>query len=195
MDQTQYSYLFDSASKKAVEQAVEMKVVVGAQSFQASDLIISGRGGYGYTIIPKGWREPGYHVLLFTFMVSPRIIDSGTPITISYRQPLLSTAGTSSFFYMPIFEHLPKSVSLSETNHYGITLTAAPNCDLVVTNGLFHARVAPGQNVNLSPKHLQAIRVTVQPQVNKSPQATRDGRSSSAVWSPIPAGGGSANDR
>jgi hypothetical protein len=171
IDQSQDSYLIDSASKKAVEQAVELKVVAGARSLPASDLVISGRGGYGYTMIPKRWREPGYHVLLFTFMVSPRIMDSGAPITISYRQPLLGTAGRSSFFYIPLFEHLPTSVSLSETNHYSITLTAAPNCDLDVTNGLFKARVEPGQNVNLSPKHLQAIRVTVQSRANKSVQA------------------------
>ena len=187
IDQTQSSYLIDPASKKAVEQAVELKVVVGTGSLQASDLVISGRGGYGYTVIPKAWRESGYHVLLFTFMVSPRIIESEAPITISYRQPLLGAAGTGSFFYIPIFEHLPKSVSLSETNHYCITITAGPNCDLIVTNGLFNTRVEPGRNVNLSPKHLQAIRVTVQPQVNKSPQVTRDGQSSSAVWSTIPA--------
>lgn len=162
IDQTQYSYLTDSTSKKAVEQAVGLKVVVGTQSLQASDLVISGRGGYGYTLIPKGWRESGYHVLLFTFEVSPRIIDSGTPITISYRQPLLNTVGRSSFFYIPIFEHLPKSISLSETNRYCITLAAAPNCDLVVTNGLFNARVEHGRDINLSPKHLQAIRVMVQ---------------------------------
>jgi hypothetical protein len=60
IDQTQYWYLIGSTSKKAIEQAVELKVVVDERSLQASDLVISGRGGYGYTIIPKGWTEPGY---------------------------------------------------------------------------------------------------------------------------------------
>jgi hypothetical protein len=171
IDQMQSSYLIDAKSKKAIEQAVGLKVVAGAQSLQPSDLVISGRGGYGYTVIPKGWREPGYHVLLFTFTVSPRIIDGTAPITISYRQPLLSTAGKSSFFYKPIFEHLPKGVSLSETNHYSITLIADPNCELIVTNGLFKAQIEPGRDVNLSPKHLQAIRATVQSR--KRPVGTR----------------------
>ncbi len=169
IDQSEDSYLMEAVSRKAVEQAVEMKVVAGAQSLQASDLIISGRGGYGYTIIPKKWREAGYHVLLFTFMVSPRIIDSEVPITISYRQPLLSTAGRNSFFYLPIFEHLPKGVSLSDTNRYSITLTAASSCDLIVTNGSFKAQVEPGRDVNLSPKPLQAIRVTVKPRASTAP--------------------------
>ena len=172
IDQTQYSYLIDSMSKKAIEQAVELKVVVDERSLQASDLVISGRGGYGYTIIPKGWREPGYHVLLFTFMVSPRIIDNGTPVTISYRQPLLRSNRNGSFVYVPIFEYLPKDVSLSETNHYSITLIATPDCDLVVTNGLFKTKLGAGQDVILSPKHLQAIHVAVQSRAYKSLQAT-----------------------
>ncbi len=170
IDQAQYSYLTDATSKKAIEQAVGLEVVAGTLSLQASDLVISGRGGYGYTIIPKRWREPGYHVLLFSFMVSLRIFDSGAPITISYQQPLLSTAGESSFFYMPIFEHLPNSISLSETNHYSITLIAGPKCDLVVTNGKFKKQVDPGGDVTLSPKHLQAIRVTVQSRANHARQ-------------------------
>jgi hypothetical protein len=172
IDQAQYSYLTDSTSKKVIEQALELRVVVNALSLPVSDLVISGRGGYGYTIIPKRWREPGYHVLLFTFMVSPQIIDRGAPINISYRQPLLISAGRRSFFYIPIFDHLPKGVSLSETNHYSITLIAAPDCDLTVTNGLFKAHVEPGQDVMLGPKHLQAIRVTVQSRANKSLQTT-----------------------
>jgi hypothetical protein len=169
IDQSQDSYLTEPASGKAIEQAVAMKVVAGGQPPKATDLVISGRGGYGYTLIPNTWRETGYHVLLFYFMVSPRIIDSGTPITISYRQPLRSAGGSRQFFYIPLFEHLPKSVSLSDTNRYCITLTAAPNCDLAVTNGLFRTRVKPGGSVNLSPKPLQAIRATVQLQADKSP--------------------------
>jgi hypothetical protein len=175
IDQTQYSYLIDSTSKNAIEQAVELKVVVDKRSLQATDLVISGRGGYGYTIIPKGWRESGYHVLLFTFMVSPRIIDNGAPVTISYRQPLLRSDRNSSFVYVPIFENLPKGVSLSETNRYSITLIAAPNCELAVTNGLFKTRVEPGRDVTLSPKHLQAIRVTVRPLADKSSEPTTVG--------------------
>jgi hypothetical protein len=95
-------------------------------------------------------------------MVSPRIIDNGTPVTISYRQPLLRSNRNGSFVYVSIFEHLPKGVSLSETNHYSITLTVTPDCDLAVTNGLFKTRVESGRSVILSPKHLQAIRSTVQ---------------------------------
>lgn len=176
-------YLIDPACKKAIEQAVDLKVVLGTLTVPPTELVISGRGGYGYTRIPKSWRQPGYHVLLFTFMVSTRVIDGETPITISYRQPLLGRAGRSSFFYLPIFEHLPKSVSLSDTNHYSITLTAAPNCDLAVTNGLFKTRLGADRDVVLSPRHLQAIHATVQSPANKSVQTMRDGRSSSASQS------------
>jgi hypothetical protein len=165
-----YPYSIDPKSAPAVEQAVALKVVVGEQPLQARDLLISDRGGDGY--IPKRWREPGYHVLLFTFMVPFRYIASGAPITISYRQPLFNAAGSSSFFYLPIFEQLPKSVSLSDTNRYCITLTAAANCDLAVTNGLFQTRVEPGRDVNLVPEHLQAIRVTVQSRANNKLQPT-----------------------
>jgi hypothetical protein len=122
--------------------------------------------------VPQEWhREAGYCCLVFTFHVLPA--KSGltvAPLTVSYRQPHIQTSRGAKFFYLPVFQNLPKGLSTADTNRYSITLVAQPGCSMRVSNGHQEATVEAGQSITLSPRHHQPIRAMV----TSKPNFTRD---------------------
>jgi hypothetical protein len=149
----------DSVAKKAAEKSVGMKMIVDGIEIPFSFFWISGGSEDNIGVIPEKWRERGYQVLLFSFTVPLGTISNSAPVMISYRQPLLRSAQGNTFFYLPIFEHLPRDRSL-DTNRYSITLTAV-DCDLTVMNGAAETRIKAGSAITAYPRHLQAIRARV----------------------------------
>jgi len=158
--------LASTKEKEIVEKALGLKAYIDKKELRAGALSISGWPAT-HDAVPKNWEQPGWKVLLFDFFVSPNVIESATPVTISYRQPLIRSIGTWDFVYVPVFAHLPKGISTSNTNRYSITLKADPYCDLTVTNGEFSTVLLSGQCITLSPKDLQAIHATVLPRHKK----------------------------
>jgi hypothetical protein len=105
--------------------------------------------------------DPGFCCLVFRIGGLGEAVQSHAPVTVSYRQPLLKTEGKGRFFYLPIFENLPKDISTTDTNRYSITLTAATDCSLTVTNGKRRFKVRAGHSLTLAPEAHQAIRAVV----------------------------------
>ncbi len=105
--------------------------------------------------------DPGFACLVFSVDGLGEVAQSHAPVIVSYRQPLLKTKGQGRVFYLPIFENLPKDISTTDTNRYSITLTAATDCSLTVTNGKRRFKVRAGHSLTLAPEAHQAIRAVV----------------------------------
>jgi hypothetical protein len=162
MFNSDYHSLVSTKEKEMVEKTLGLKAYIDKKEFRAENLFISGWPA-NHESVPKNWEQPGWKVLRFDFTVSPNVIEDATPVIISYRQPLIRDIGKWEFVYVPVFAHLPKGISTSNTNRYSITLTADPYCDLTVTNGEFNTVLLSGQRITLTPKDLQAIHATVLP--------------------------------
>ena len=118
--------------------------------------------------VPEEWQqETGFCCLVFRFYFNNDSDLTQKPLSISYRQPLVHADGTAKFFYLPVFQNLPKHASTADTNHYSITIAAQQGCSLTVTSGEQKSRVEARQTVTFSPRHHQPIRVTAATQPNK----------------------------
>ena len=122
---------------------------------------------------PREWQqEAGFCCLVFRFYIQDDSVLTKKPLAISYRQPLVHGGGLARFFYLPVFENLPKGASTADTNRYSITIAARSGCSLTVRSGEQMSRVEAGQNVTFSPRHHQPIRATTATRPNKALHAT-----------------------
>jgi hypothetical protein len=153
--------LNNSKEKDALERVLVLKASVGKEQLSPTHLLISPTNSS--QLIRSEWAQRGCRVFLFWFPVRPSLIETGTPVRISYRQPLVRSGAEGSFFYLPMFENLPRGISTADTNRYSITLSADPDCVVVGSNGRASFEVKPGGSATLSLQHLQAIRATVKP--------------------------------
>jgi hypothetical protein len=109
-------------------------------------------------------------------MACPGVELRQSPLTVTYRQPLVKTPKDRRFDYLPSFQDLPQGVSTADTNRYAIVVSAAAGCSVRVTNGDERYEVAPGRNILLSPRHLQPIRAILASGSNQSVQRTGGSR-------------------
>lgn len=157
-------------NRDAFKKAVALKVFFGRQAMPINGFAMLYQGGdrrpfeffrFKEWEIFQEIQEPGFCCLLFHVDGLGESAQKHVPVTISYRQPLFKAGKMGRFFYLPIFENLPKDVSTADTNCYSIKLTTAPGCSLAVTNGLQTFQIRAGSSVTLIPKDRQAIRATV----------------------------------
>jgi hypothetical protein len=154
-------------NEKALEKAVGLKILVEKQSLPINAFVMLYQNGDQRTFkffkfkeweVFRELQEPGYCCLLFRIDGLGKLVQKHVPIVVSYRQPLLKAEGNGRFFYLPIFENLPKDVLTTDTNRYSVTLTAASGCSLTVTNGQRTFKVDAGHSIALAPQDRQAIR-------------------------------------
>jgi hypothetical protein len=157
-------------NKGAFEKAVALKVFFGRQAMPVAGFAMLYQDGdrrpfefftFNEWKVFQEYQEPGFCCLLFHIDGLGTFAQKHVPVTISYRQPLLKVGKTGRFFYLPIFENLPKDVSTTDTNRYSIELTALPGCLLSVTNGSKAFQIEAGNSVTLIPEDRQAIRAIV----------------------------------
>ena len=124
---------------------------------------------------PPEWRqEPGFCCLTFDFYFQDDSALVQNPLTISWEQPLLQAKGEREFYYVPVFEGLPKGMPTTDKGRYSVAITADSCCSLTVTSAGEKATIEPGRSEVFSPRHHQAIRVMVTTRAN--PQGGANGR-------------------
>jgi hypothetical protein len=106
-------------------------------------------------------QSPGYVILVMVVWSDSDTVLNGKPVTMTYRQPVVRSRGEGHFFYLPIFENLPRDISTADTNHYSITMAAAPGCSLAITAGNKKVMVASSQSVTLGADRDRPIRAVV----------------------------------
>jgi hypothetical protein len=117
--------------------------------------------------VPWEWhQEPGFCCMVFSFCPDDDVALTQKQLTISYRQPLLKANGTGRFYYLPDFKNLPKGTGTADLNMYSVTILAAPDCTLTVSDGNQKSDVEAGHAIRVSPRHQQPIRVVVTKQPN-----------------------------
>ena len=109
---------------------------------------------------PDRLDEPGFCLLTVQFVDNGSVISNRTPFTLSYRQPLAQCAGGARFFYMPVFDGLPGSISTADTNRYSITFVAQ-GCSLAITNGTQTGAVDSGGSATFAPQRHEPFRATI----------------------------------
>jgi hypothetical protein len=137
-------------------------------------------------------QEPGFHLLRCGFSYTPQGFGRDDVVTLSYRQPLAEVNGEKRFFYAPLFYNLPPGVVTTNTSIYSITLKAASDCDLTVSQGDREFTVAGGQSATIAPERMQKLLVTVKSRSNLSVQpigASGSGGSSKGASSAAASGG------
>jgi hypothetical protein len=116
----------------------------------------------------KEAKTAGFRTLVCGIGFLPKTVESETaPVRISYRQPSHRVEKGGQFFYLPIFDSLPKKVSTADTNRYCITVRAEQGCSLVFTNGSQVCVLHSGQSAVCRPGHFQAIQGTAWPEANQ----------------------------
>ncbi|MDB6121617.1 MAG: hypothetical protein JWQ71_610 [Pedosphaera sp.] len=150
-----------AANVDVFSKAVGMRVSIGDQPLGVASFYAF---TYGNTNAwaPLYWQQPGYSCLVFLLNeLPPAFVQDKTPVTISYRLPLLNVDGQKRFFYLPNFKNLPKNKSTADFNKYSVQLSASQDCSLNISHGQRQLTVDPGKAVVLSPKTEQAIRAVI----------------------------------
>ncbi len=106
--------------------------------------------------------------VIATLTCQAAALRGDAPLTVSYRQPLITTSRGLRFVYLPSFYSLPPGVSTADTNRFSITMSAGAGCALQVTNGDQQYALAPEHRIVLSPRHLQPIRATLRAGSNQT---------------------------
>jgi hypothetical protein len=70
----------------------------------------------------KGWSCVVVMVYVPADLLAARIFRGVPDCTITYRQPLLKGSGSSEFFYVPMFDHLPEGASTVSVKRYAAHL-------------------------------------------------------------------------
>lgn len=157
-------------NKAAFDNAIGLKVLSEKQAMPVNAFIMLYQGGdqrpFEYFVLEqqrlfRANPEPDLCCLVFRVDGLGESIQKRVPVEVSYRQPLLRGEKTSHFYYLPIFENMPKEVSTTDTNRYSITLTAAKGCELTITNGQERFKIKAGHSVSIAPQNRQAIRAVV----------------------------------
>ncbi|HXR03589.1 MAG TPA: hypothetical protein VN836_02655 [Verrucomicrobiae bacterium] len=157
-------------NKETFEKAVALKVFFEKQAMPVNAFAMLYQNGdqRPFEIFTRpdwvGFREmqdPDFCCLLVRIDGMGELVRRHTPAVITYRQPLVKTGGKGRFFYLPIFENLPRNVSTADTSRYSIKLSATAGCSLTITTGRQSLKVDAGQSVVFAPQDRQAIRATV----------------------------------
>lgn len=163
-------------NREAFEKAIGLKVFSGKRALPVGAFIMVCRDSdqrpfqYFTTEQQRLYQvnpEPDLCCLVFRVDGLSESVQKHIPVEISYRQPLLKAEGTSHFYYLPIFENLPKEVSTTDTNRYSIILSATPGCSLIVTNNQNKFKITAGHSITIAPQNRQAIRATAVASVQK----------------------------
>jgi hypothetical protein len=117
------------------------------------------RRHYPEAVDPDKLDELGFCLLAIQFVDNGSVISNRTPFRVSYRQPLARCAGGARFFYMPVFDGLPRDISTADTNRYSITFVAR-GCSLAVTNGTQSAILDSEASATFAPERHQPFRAT-----------------------------------
>ncbi len=148
-------------TRAAFEKGVGLRVALGGEAIPVEEFSTLTSTNSRQRWAPHDWQqEAGFCCLVFRFYFKDDSALTQKPLTISYRQPLLHADGLAKFFYLPVFENLPKAASTADTNRYSITVAARPGCSLTVSSGDKKSRVEAGQSMTISPRHHQPIRAT-----------------------------------
>jgi len=161
-------------SRAAFERAVGLRASLGDQALPVEDFCTLTHTNSTPRWADRAWQqEAAFCCLVFGFSIEDDTALTQKSLTISYRQPLSHSEGVAGFYYLPVFQNLPKGTSTTDTNRYAITIAAQPGCSLAVTSGDQKLQVESGQSVTLSPRHHQAIRAVAKTQSNKNAAANR----------------------
>lgn len=146
-------------TRAAFEKAVGLRAFLGGDPLSVKQFSKLTSTNSRQRWASREWQqEAGFCCLVFRFYIQDDSALTKKPLTISYRQPLLKGNGVGKFFYLPVFQNLPKGASTAETNHYSITVVAEPGCSLAVSSGDQKSTVEAGHSIIFSPRHHQAIR-------------------------------------
>ncbi len=152
----------NAPARRVFEETIGLKVLIGERPLDlASDV-----SRFGALRSYNGVQESGFCCLWLAFTAGADLVSNGATMSISYRQRLLRTNGESRFFYLPIFENLPRHVSTTDTRRYAITVFAT-GCALEVSTAGEDILVEDGKSITLAPKAGQAIRARSVLRVNK----------------------------
>jgi hypothetical protein len=156
------------------EQAIALRVGLGNKSLRVEQFSTLTSTNSRQRWAPREWQqEVGFCCLVFRFYFKDDSALTKKPLTISYRQPLVHADRGGRFFYLPVFQNLPKGASTADTNRYAITIAAHQGCSLVVTSGDRTFAVKAGHSIALSPRHYQPIRALAKTRPNKSVETNR----------------------
>ena len=148
-------------TRAAFEEGVALRITLGGESVPVEEFWTLTTTNSRQRWAPHEWQqETGFCCLVFRFYFKDDSVLIQKPLSISYRQPLVHADGAPRFFYLPVFQNLPKGASIGDTNRYSITIAAQPGCSLTVINGEQKSSVEAGRSVTLSPRHHQPIRAT-----------------------------------
>jgi hypothetical protein len=165
--------MFTPETRDAFEKGLLLSVLTGDQPLEIQRFTILTTRNDRQRWAPREWQqEPGFWCVVTRFLVPSCSAMTQKSMTISWRQPLLQTAGKREFFYLPVFENLPAGATTSDTNRYSITITAEAGCSVEVSNGSEKATVPAGDSRVFTPRHHQAIRAMVTTRANKALHAT-----------------------
>jgi hypothetical protein len=159
--------------RDAFEKELPLRVSTGNQLLDIKRFSILTTDNHRQRWAPVDWQqEPGFWCIVPRFLVPNCSGLTKEPMTISWQEPLLQVGGKGEFFYLPVFENLPATMTTTDTNRYAITIVAEPTCSVEVSNGNEKATVLPGQSRVFSPRHHQPIRAMVTPRASKPLQPT-----------------------
>lgn len=162
-------------TKDAFERALALRVFLADRPLEFKRFALLTPHDYRMVWAPPEWRqEPGFCCLAFDFYFQDDSVLVQNILTILWQQPLLQAKGEREFYYVPVFEGLPKGMPTTDKGRYLVTITADSGCSLTVSSAGEKATIEPGRSEVFSPRHHQAIRVMVTTRAN--PQGGANGR-------------------
>lgn len=156
-------------NRMAFEKAIGLQVSLGGRPLSLIRLDLLFTNSVVMTVPWEWHKEAGFCCLVFSF--SPDEDDialTQKQLTVSYWQPLLQVDGTGRFYYLPDFKNLPKGTGTADANIYSVTIQAATNCNLTVSNGNQKSDVEGGHAITVSPRHHEPIKAVVTKRPNNA---------------------------
>lgn len=160
---------FAAERRQTIRESLDLKLIIGKQQVPVTYFTVYSANTMRLGI-PAAWKQPGFCCLRFGFDLEPALVRDEAPVSISYRLPHLRRGNQTLMCYVPVFHNLPAGTITTDTNHYSITVSAAPGCSLLLTNGNQRASIPPGYAATFGPTHEQPIFVAVEPQLNSKPK-------------------------
>jgi hypothetical protein len=117
--------------------------------------------------------DEGVGCVIVVIRCNSMLLRGDTPLMVSYRQPHAQTGQLRRFVYLPAFYGLPDDTTESHPSRYSITLRADPGCWVHVKKGLEQYRLGPGESIDLTPVHHEAITATIDGGSNQPLQPTQ----------------------
>jgi hypothetical protein len=117
--------------------------------------------------------DEGVGCVIIGLQCNSMLLRGDNPLIVSYRQPHVQTGQLRRFLYLPAFYGLPKNATTSDPARYSITLRADSGCLVQVTQGSKQYCLDPGESIELTPVHHEAIAATIDAGSNQPLQPTR----------------------